>query len=112
MPCSTVVFFFSLFPTHHFSYLLYEYVHQVGYVPYFYLFGSLNLISYIYFCVDVHAHRNKGTGLVLETDSFLLSCESQELNSDREAWWQVPLLSKPFANEVHISALLLVVSNF
>lgn len=80
----------------------------MGYVPYFYLFGSLNLISYIYFCVDVHAHRNKGTGLVLETDSFLLSCESQELNSDCEAWWQVPLLSKPFANEVHISELLLV----
>lgn len=58
--------------------------------------------------MDVYAHRNKDTGLVLETGSFLLSCESQGLNSDSEAWWQVPLLSKPFANEVYISELLLV----
>lgn len=73
MPRSTVFgFFLSLFPTHCLSYLLYDilcwhqYVHQVGYVPYFYQACLvLLIISYIYFCVDVHAHRNKDTGLVL-----------------------------------------------
>lgn len=115
MPHSTVLVLSSLFPTYCFPYLLYDilcwhqYVHQVGYVPYFYQACLvLLIISYIYFCVDVYAHRNKDTGLVLETGSFLLSCESQGLNSDCGAWWQVPLLSKPFANEVHISELLLV----